>query len=218
MHNKRVKILITAFEPFQGDSINSSAEAIKGLEARIGDAEVKTRVLPASFSKAPEVLAKALKEENADIVVCFGQIAGRPHVSLERIASNLIDDFSKDNEGVSIQNKKVTKKGPDAYFSTLPLDRLREKLLENGVPATISNNSQNFVCNQVFYTLMHHAKTKGRIKAAGFVHLPALPRQAAEQYKKMPTKTVATGVPSMDAGTQRKAVKIIIETLSDFCK
>ncbi|MBR4879129.1 MAG: pyroglutamyl-peptidase I, partial [Clostridia bacterium] len=51
-----MKILITGFEPFGGESINPSWEAVKLLPENIDGHEVVRKMLPCVFIKAGDVL------------------------------------------------------------------------------------------------------------------------------------------------------------------
>ena len=52
-------------------------------------------------------------------------------------------------------------------------------LREAGLPAIVSNTAGTFVCNHVFYGLMHLAATRRPALRGGFLHVPYLPSQAA---------------------------------------
>nr|WP_276813702.1 hypothetical protein [Desulfurococcus amylolyticus] len=80
------------------------------------------------------------------------------------------------------------------------------KLTEEGIPAVVSNTAGTYVCNLVFYELLHHGYTYGYPLRAGFIHLPYLPEQAA----KMESHSVS---PSMSPELMIKAVKVVIESI-----
>jgi pyroglutamyl-peptidase len=52
-------------------------------------------------------------------------------------------------------------------------------LRERGLVAGVSQTAGTFVCNHVFYGLMHHAAGQAQPIKAGFIHVPFLPEQAA---------------------------------------
>ena len=85
-----MKILITGFEPFGGEDINPSWEAVERLRAPEGTELVKLR-LPVVFREAGEQLAAALAREQPDLVLCIGQAAGRAAITPERLGVNLMD-------------------------------------------------------------------------------------------------------------------------------
>src|SRR5438477_178739 len=50
---------------------------------------------------------------------------------------------------------------------------------EAGLPAIVSNTAGTFVCNHIFYGLMHLVASRRLPVRGGFLHVPYLPEQAA---------------------------------------
>jgi pyroglutamyl-peptidase len=173
-----VKALITGFAPFGGDAINPSYEAVRRLPARVGSLEVATAELPTSFARAARQLRALIAREQPAIVLCVGLAADRPAISVERIAINLCHARIADNDGAQPLDKPVIARAPAAYFSTLPVSAIVKALTRAGLRAEMSLSAGAFVCNQVFYRMMHSVKNDKHAAAvlrAGFVHVPALP-------------------------------------------
>ncbi|MCE4539393.1 pyroglutamyl-peptidase I [Pelomonas sp. P7] len=195
-----MNILLTGFEPFGGEAINPSWEVARSLHNQvIAGATVHSRCLPTVFGEAPRVLAEAISVVRPDLVLALGLASGRADVSIERVAVNLIDARIADNAGARPRDVPVRADAPAAYFSTLPVKALLHGLRAAGHPASLSLSAGAFVCNQVFFELQHHLA--GRGVKSGFIHLPALPEQAA--------RTVPT-VPSMGLGAQIDAVRLAL--------
>ena len=195
-----MNILITGFEPFGGEAINPSWEVARALQGQlIAGATVQARCLPTAFGVAPRALAEALAEVKPEVAICLGQASGRTEISIERVAVNLIDARIADNDGDRPQDVPVREGAPAAYFSTLPIKAMRNGLRAAGHPAGLSLTAGAFVCNQVFFELQH--QLAGRGLSSGFIHLPALPEQAA---RTLPT------VPSMGLAAQLDAIKLAI--------
>ncbi len=148
---------------------------MRRLPARIGTLDVVTAELPTSFQRATPALRALIRRERPDIVLCTGLAADRPTISVERIAVNLADARMADNDGVRLVNRPVIARAPAAYFSTLPVTRIVDALLREGIAAQASLSAGTFVCNHVFYALMHLAAQPGQHFRAGFMHVPALP-------------------------------------------
>lgn len=199
-------VLIIGFEPFGEDRINPSELVVRALEGRlIAERPITTRVLPIETRTLGERLEQALLEEQADIVVGFGQAGGRASVALERVAVNVLDFEHPDNVGVMRKNDQIVRGGPDARLSNLPFDRILEAWHKNGVPGYVSNSAGTFVCNQFLYEVLAQTETSIPPILAGFVHLPYLPAQA-----------IAAGSethPSMSFDLMKKACELLIETL-----
>ena len=92
-------ILVTAFDPFGGESINPAREAAAALPERIGGAKIVTLWIPTVFGKGADQVAAAMDQLHPDAVVSLGQAGGRKAVTPERIAINLMDARIPDNEG-----------------------------------------------------------------------------------------------------------------------
>ena len=174
-----MKALVTGFESFGGDSVNPSFEALAELPERIGELVVETRVLPCHFGTAIAVLEQAIEATGPDIVLSVGLAGGRTELSLERVAINVDDARIADNGGAQPVDRPIVAEGPVAYFATLPIKAAVAAMREAGLPAAVSNTAGTFVCNHVFYGLMHLAATRFPALRAGFLHVPYLPSQAA---------------------------------------
>jgi pyroglutamyl-peptidase len=197
-------ILITGFAAFGGEKINPSWEAVKQLDQLIIDEyQLIARQLPCSFAESSEHLIKLLEELQPQIVLNIGQAGGRLDISLERVAINLDDARIADNLGAQPIDQTIIKNAPSAYFTNLPLKALLQSARNNGIPASISYSAGTFVCNHVFYTLMHWINTLNPAIKGGFIHIPYLPEQAA-----------ALGAqPSMTQETVISGLKIILKTI-----
>lgn len=173
-------VLLTGFEPFNGATINPAWEAVRALEGWQGERfQVEVRQLPCVFGDAIEDLTALIDELHPDVVIAVGQAGGRPDISVERVAINVDDASILDNGGQQPVDTAIAADGPAAYFSTLPIKAIVHALRARGLVAGVSQTAGTFVCNHVFYGLMHHAAFQPQPIKAGFIHVPFLPEQAA---------------------------------------
>ncbi|MDC7829773.1 MULTISPECIES: pyroglutamyl-peptidase I [Pseudomonas] len=173
-------LLLTGFAPFGGEELNPSWEAVRRLDGeRLGDLPVVAAQLPTAFGAALRVLDELLDRHRPTLVVAVGQAGGRAELSLERIAINVDDARIPDNAGRQPIDEPVVAGGPAAYFSTLPIKAMVHALRAAGFPAAVSQTAGTFVCNHVFYGLQHRLQGTG--VRGGFIHIPYLPAQAANQ-------------------------------------
>lgn len=174
-------ILLTGFEPFNKEIINPSWEAVRQLDGwHEGEFVVHARQLPVVFGRALKVVHQAVEELQPSIVIAVGQAGGRVDMSVERVAINIDDAPIPDNQQRQLVDQPIVNGGPAAYFSTLPIKAIVHELREAGLPASVSQTAGTFVCNHVFYGLMHQAHEWGTTMRAGFIHIPYLPQQAAQ--------------------------------------
>lgn len=197
------RVLLTGFEPFDQDRINPSWEVARALDgARIADGVVQALQLPCVFGTAVEALHQGLLQWQPSLVICLGLAGGRASIMPERVAINMDDARIADNAGNQPIDAPVVPDAPAAYFSTLPIKAMVRQMREAGVPAAVSNTAGTFVCNHVFYALMHRlARRAGPGVRGGFIHVPALPQQAA-QHPGMPCMALETQVQGIRAAIQ----------------
>lgn len=170
-------ILLTGFTPFAGEEVNPSWQAVRALDGEMIDGHrVVTLELPTEFEGSLRVLRETLRETQPRLVIAVGLAGGRKGISLERVAINVIDARIPDNAGAQPVDVPVVGDGPAAFFSTLPIKAALAALQDAGIDAHISQTAGTYVCNHVFYALMH--ATRGTGIRAGFVHVPYLPEQA----------------------------------------
>ena len=212
-------VLVTGFVPFGGDSINPALEAIRLLEGRIlRECRIVTRELPVTRVEAIDAMVAYIRSINPVLVLAVGQAGGRAEITPERVAIN-VDDFRiPDNGGFQPIDEPVVVGAPAAYWSTLPIKAMVQAMHEAGIPASVSNSAGTFICNHLFYGLMHHLAQSGDKIRGGFVHIPYLPVQAASlgAQPSMAVQTIAKGleVALLSALESGKDIKTLGGTIS----
>jgi pyroglutamyl-peptidase len=201
-------LLLTGFEPFGGERINPSWQVAQALQGQtIAGAQVQALCLPCSFGLALHTLRQTLASTRPALVLSLGQAQGRCDFSIERVAINVDDARIPDNAGARPVDQPVVPGGPAAYFSTLPIKAMVAALRAAGLPASVSQTAGTYVCNHVFYGLMHalHGGPAGagtQATRGGFIHLPLLPEQAAQH----------PGQPSLPLATLVDGVRLALQT------
>jgi pyroglutamyl-peptidase len=190
-------VLLTGFEPFGAATSNPSGEIVKQIS---GD-NIITAILPVAYTQSADRLLALIAEHNPDVVICLGQAEGRTAITPEKVAINLDDARLADNEGVLRSDVKILDKGPDAYFSTLPVKEMVEAIKAQGIPSSVSFSAGAFLCNHVFYVAQN--KFAGTNVRSGFVHVPLMDSQAPE----------FPGLPTMPLDQMVTAVKAILNTV-----
>lgn len=191
-----MKILVTSFEPFGGDKLNSSQEALRFVPDEIRGAHVVKRSLPVTFGRSAEQLREAIRSEQPDAVLCLGQAGGRNALTPERVAINLEDARIPDNDGLQPVDEAIDPEGPDAYFSTLPAKSMARAIRNAGLPSEVSNSAGTFVCNRVMYGLMDCLAHEFPLVKGGFLHMPYMEEQADEHpdEPRLPRADLTRGV------------------------
>lgn len=180
VQHRKPTILLTGFDAFGGADLNPSWLAVKALGGRqiLGHKVVAAR-LPTVYGESLKSLYTLLRQHRPALVVCVGQAGGRSAISLERVAINVDDAPIADNAGAQPVDTPVVHGAPVAYFSTLPIKDMLVTLQSEGVAAEVSQTAGTFVCNHVFYGLMHMLANNRLLRRTrgGFVHVPWLPEQ-----------------------------------------
>lgn len=170
-------VLLTAFEPFGGETANASRLALEAVDPSAVSGRVRTGVLPVVFEDAVVALKRLLRRHRPDVVICCGQAGGRSAITVERVAINVDDARIPDNAGAQPIDRPIAARGPAAYFSSLPIKAIVAALRDEGLPAEVSQTAGTFVCNHVFYGLMRTLSRRRGVRG-GFIHVPYLPEQA----------------------------------------
>ena len=187
-----MKILVTGFEPFGGEIVNPSWEAVRLLPETVNGWVLHKRQIPTVFGKAAEAVLAAAEEVQPDAILCIGQAGGRSAVTPEVVAINLREARIADNEGVQPRNEPVVPHGPAAYFATVPVREMVRAITDAGIAAALSYSAGAFVCNDVLYALLH--RYDGTAVRVGFIHVPFLPQQAKEGQSAMELETIAAAL------------------------
>lgn len=196
-----MRVLLTGFDPFGGESVNPAFEAVALVAKTIQSYEIIKLEIPTVFGKSIQVIDQAIKLHNPDIVLAIGQAGGRMCLAIERVGINIDDGRIPDNEGNQPIDEVIEANGASAYFTNLPIKRMVEAIKAHNIPAVVSNSAGTYVCNHVLYGIMHLINTKYDHIRGGFIHVPYLPEQV-----------VSGNQPSMSLEMIKRGIEIAIET------
>ncbi len=206
-----MKVLITGFQPFGKESMNPSFEAVRLLPDEINGAQIIKAEIPVVFRKGGQKVQELVCQEKPDIVILVGQAGGRSSMNVERVAINCEDCPSgfPDNDGNCPQGEKAFEDGPDAYFSNLPIKAMVKKMMDNGVPAAISNTAGTYVCNDLMYHLLYHIHHECPNTRGGFIHVPYATIQNHPAQASMTIEEMSKGL--------KLSIEAALETEKDIC-
>jgi pyroglutamyl-peptidase len=197
------KVLITGFDPFGGEIVNPSFEAIKQINPNKLNCELYKLEVPTKYFDSAKLVIDSINRLKPDVILLVGQAGGRKDISIERVAINVDDSKASDNANIIRENEPIVINGHNAYFSTLPINQIIENLRKNYIPANISNSAGTYVCNHLMYSVLNHLnKLDNSQVKAGFIHVPYIKEQTI--YK--------NNIFSLDLEVITKALEIIIET------
>ena len=197
-----MKILVAAFEPFDGNVLNSSWEVASLLPECIGSSKIVKQQFPVDFLQVGNALRSSINFHLPDVVVALGQSRKFEGLSIERVALNLMDSAKADNKGYVPVNKIIHADGDTAYMTSFPVRLLADECKQHGVAAQISNSAGTFVCNRIYYELLYMIAKEHFSMQALFVHLPYI----LEQEK----------MPSMDKNLLTEGIVEIIKKIENL--
>lgn len=205
-----MKILVTGFDPFGGEEVNPAIETVKRLPDTIGGAKIIKLEIPTVCHQSLRVIDEAIARYDPDVVLSVGQAGGRPDITVERVGINVDDCRIPDNAGNQIVDEPIYADGPAAYFVTVPIKAMVQRIRERNIPASVSNTAGTFVCNHVTYGVCHLLAVKYPGKRSGFIHIPFLPQQAVDK-KNMPSMSQDMMVEAITA-----AIEAVVDTEKDI--
>lgn len=205
-----MKILVTGFDPFGGEEVNPAIETVKRLPDTIGGAKIIKLEIPTVCHQSLRVIDEAIAGYDPDVVLSVGQAGGRPDITVERVGINVDDCRIPDNAGNQIVDEPIYADGPAAYFVTVPIKAMVQRIRERNIPASVSNTAGTFVCNHVTYGVCHLLAVKYPGKRSGFIHIPFLPQQAVDK-KNMPSMSQDMMVEAITA-----AIEVVVDTEKDI--
>jgi pyroglutamyl-peptidase len=194
-----MKILLTGFNRFGNIESNPSQLIVEALAKRAKTdnlTELIAEVLPTEFVLAGKRIVDLIRRHRPKRIICLGLAAGANAIRLERVALNLDDTDQSDNAGQAHKGKLIVSDGPLAYWSTLPIEEMCERLQKRGIPAIISNHAGTYVCNHVFYLARHEVELMGIGSPCGFIHLPSLagPMEDGQMAEGLPFEVMLEAV------------------------
>ena len=191
-----MKILVSGFDPFGGETVNPAYEAVKLLPDTIAGAQIIKLQVPTRFALSGTVLETAVNEHRPDAVICVGQAGGRSAITPERVAINLAGDQPVD--------EPIRKDGAPAYFTSLPVKAMVQKMRAAGIPAALSYTAGSFVCNSLMYTLLYLIDRQYPAMRGGFIHVPYAMEQAVSK---------PLGTPSMELHQIARGLALAVEAV-----
>ena len=170
-----MKLLLTGFETFGKHKVNPSWEVAHRIATQPPKGiDVLAKRLPVSYTSAWPVLKAAIRDYQPDVVLMMGVGPKRTGINFERVALNLDDSASADNDNTVRTDSIIRNNGAMAYISTLPVKAMRDATLAIGIEAKVSNSAGTYVCNHTMYECLHYLRRRKMPAKASFIHLPAL--------------------------------------------
>ena len=187
----RSGILVTTFEPFGGEKLNPTEMVLGKLPDSVRGHAIRKLLLPVEYVKAREFAIAEYDRLLPAAVIMLGQAGGRNAINLETTAKNVMNGSNPDNAGFRPDHTPVVAGGANTLRSTLPIDKMIRAVEALGIPCVESGCAGEYVCNALFYGMLHH--NKGSVPT-GFIHVPYVREQGHEESPFMELETIYLGI------------------------
>ena len=196
--------LLTGFEPFGEHAVNPAALVAAALDGyALPGARVRAARLPVHWQDAARALDRLLAEGPAWVLL-LGLASSATTIRVEMEAANVAGPI-RDNAQQLPSQPILDPDGPASRASTFPGPRLVARLQAAGLPAELSTDAGQYLCNLTLYhTLSRLARRPpdGHAPVAGFIHLPPLN-----------TPGPAGQPPGLSLDDEIRAVRLAIDTM-----
>lgn len=206
-----MKVLLTGFEPFGGETVNPAYLAVTMLPDLIAEAQIIKKEIPTAFYESRDKLRVYIKEAQPDVVICIGQAGGRAGITIEKVGINLVEAGIPDNNGNQPMDEAIDHTGATAYFSNLPIKKMVQEIRNSGIPASISYTAGTYVCNYLLYCLLDEIEKNHPQMRGGFIHVPFATQQGIGKSNSTPTMEVSTIAKALE-----EAIRAAINTTEDI--
>lgn len=173
------RILISGFGPFLNHDNNSTQEAALVLAQSLKDLGYITKhvILPCAYKKSFQLLNQYIYRFQPQHVICLGMAASDLSPRIEKYAHNQCNLEAPDVEGIKPTHPSIIKSGSALHESSYPITDIAHKL-----GLRVSEDAGNYLCNYVFYRLLHTIKQRKNYLSAAFIHMPHQDNISAETY------------------------------------
>jgi len=172
-----LRILVTGFGPFPGAPDNPTGPLVRALARKPRPAKdsvtIKAHVFQTRYKAVDRALPRLLKTHKPDAIVMFGLATRSRAIRVETLARNRISQHP-DAGGFTPGPCAIDAASRRGLTVAAPTTALLRALERTGVPARLSRNAGDYLCN---YTLWHATKAAAEPhgpKLAAFIHVPPI--------------------------------------------
>ena len=174
---KKIKVLITGFGPFPGMHLNPSEKLLRWIEKRhiprSHDIQLKTIVIPTTWSAVEQFSSQTLAKLDPDIALHFGVHSRAAGLCIETLARNCTCTQA-DAMGRVSPRHCVKDHAPQTLKSTIGTAKLITELRARGLPVHNSTNAGRYLCNALLFASLYQSRKRTSPRQTGFIHVPPL--------------------------------------------
>ncbi len=167
----RKSLLVCGFSAFPGQAVNPAQKIVEELRRRnsafaLAGIDLHVAILPVEHFALSPMLSRLFAEKSPDAVLLLGVAARRTKLSVETFARNRVSMLRPDAARQRAWSRAIVHGGPDIFRGPCPAERLVALARRKGVPAALSRDAGDYICNESFYLSLLMDRR------ACFVHLP----------------------------------------------
>ncbi len=205
-------ILVTGFGPFPGAPFNPTGPLVRRLartrHPALSRLKIVTHVFRTGYEAVDRDLPELLKRHQPAALLMFGLSARARTLRIETQARNSLGR-NPDAAGKVPQARAIAPDGPALLAMKTPAQSLLAAARAAGVPAAISRNAGNYLCNYLCWQSTEMAKKTKGPRYASFIHVPELkPKNRTSR----PTRRV------IDEEALTLAARAMLLALASLCK
>ncbi|CEK16297.1 pyroglutamyl-peptidase I [Chthonomonas calidirosea] len=173
-----VQILLTGFGPFGAVVQNPSQRLVRYFGRHpIEGIGLTAITLPVSYTQAPCTVETLIRQRAEighpfDYVLMLGVAANSSFWRVERKAHNRAS-AKLDVDETRLAPGPITPGAPATLEATLPVQQLVEAMNGRGIPAHLSDDAGDYLCNYLFFRVLYLLAQLPTPPRAGFLHIPA---------------------------------------------
>jgi pyroglutamyl-peptidase len=169
--NTRKSLLVAGFGSFPGQRVNPAEILTRRLERdkrifALAGIDLHTAVLPVDRFALSPTLSRLFAETSPDAVLLLGVAARRKRLTIETLARNRASILKPDAAKQRPYCRFIVHGGPDVLRGADAAPRLVALARRNGLPAALSHNAGDYLCNESFYLSLLMDRR------ACFIHVP----------------------------------------------
>jgi pyroglutamyl-peptidase len=169
-------ILLTGFGPFPGAPLNPTQALVRELAQRRYSPGVRclAHVFATSYQAVDQELPALLAREKPDALIMFGLAARAHHIRIETRARNTLNHSAPDASGVVPRTDVIAADAPATLRLRAPAPRLVAAVRAAGMPAALSVDAGDYLCNYLSWRAAEASGRKGKPRLVAFVHVPCV--------------------------------------------
>ena len=164
-------LLVAGFGAFPGHAVNPAQTIVETLARRkvafgLAGIDLHVAVLPVEYSALSPLLCRLFVEKTPNAVLLLGVAARRKSLSVETVARNRVSLLRPDAAKQRAWSRFIVHGGPAVLPSPFHAARLAALARKSGVPASVSHDAGDYLCNESFYLSLLMDRR------ASFIHVP----------------------------------------------